>query len=327
MTDHVQQLIWGAAWTASIVASAFCSGIETGCYSLNRVRLDLRGRRTPPDTAAVIIRDELKRPERLLATLLIANNMVHFASAEAMHRFLHPFGWGELFQAGINALVIAPMLFIFGEAVPKELFRIEADRLTYKFAHLLRLTRSMLTFSGILGAVRGISRLAERLTGLTPEAVGGAREHIALLLKEGASHGLMSESQATLIDRALAFRGVTAGDEMTPWTNVRAVPAEADRTRASRIIGDAAIARLPVIDRTGRVIGVVRQVDFHLRPGATARELMTPAVRLKRGTPVPEALAALHVARARLGIVEDETGRPVGIVTPKDLAEPLIGEM
>lgn len=318
---------WGIAWAAAIGMSALCSGMETGIYSLNRVRLDVRARRVPPDHSAVTIRAELEQPERILATLLIANNIVHYISAESMHGLLEPLGLSEAGQGVINALVIAPMLFIFGEAVPKELFRLEADRITYRFAYVLRLMRTILTWSGVLWMVRGVAGAAERAAGLTPASIVGARERIAFLLKEGAAHGAISESQATLVDRALALRGLRVSDEMTLWAKVRAVPADADRARAVRIVGDAAHARLPVIDRTGRVIGVVRQIDFHLQPGSSASDLMSAPVRLKRETPVPEALRLLRAGNTRLGIVEDDVGRPVGIVTTKDLVEPLTGTL
>jgi CBS domain containing-hemolysin-like protein len=322
------QCLWGFAWGGTIIASALCSGIETGCYSVNRVRLNLRAERAGGvDLAARIIRAELARPERLLATLLIGNNIVHFLSAEFMHGFLHPFGLGEGAQAAINTVVIAPVIFILGEAVPKELFRIRAEQLTYQCSRLLSVLRFSLTLTGVLALVRWFVGTAERLAGLSSAGVDDARQQIGTLLKEGASGGVLSESQVTLLDRALAFAGVTAGDEMTPWAKVRALPADADHARAVRLLRDVPHARLPVIDRYGKVVGVVRQVDLHLSPRSTVGQVMTPIIRLRKGVPVPQALRMLAAARARMGVVEDEAGLPLGIVTTRDLVEPLTGRL
>ena len=322
------QWLSGVAWMGTILASALCSGIETGCYSINRVRLDLRaGRATPVDHAARIIRGELERPERLLATLLIGNNIVHFLSAETMHAFVHPFGLTEGVQVLINTLVIAPVLFVLGEAVPKELFRLRAELLTYQCSRFLFVVRMLLTLTGVLAMVRVVVRGAERLAGLPPAAASDARQQISALLKEGATHGVLSDSQVTLLDRALAFAGVTAADEMTDWAKVKALPADADHARAVRLLSYVPFARLPVIDRYGKVVGVVRQVDIHMRPTSTVAQIMTPVVRLKRTTPVPEALRMLAAARSRLAVIEDDGGMPLGIATTRDLVEPLTGQL
>ena len=47
-----------------------------------------------------------------------------------------------------------------------------------------------------------------------------ARQRIALLLKEGAGHGVLSESQVTLVDRALMLRGVTVGEDRHLFTHL-----------------------------------------------------------------------------------------------------------
>jgi putative hemolysin len=320
-------LLWGTLWVVTLIASAICSGTETGCYTLNRVRLDLRARRMPPDVPARLIRAELERPERLVATLLIANNIVGFLSAEAMQKFLSPFPMGDASRALLNTVIIAPSLFIMGEALPKELFRIRADKITYFFARPLWAFRTALSASGILGLILLTPRLVEKVAGLPAASLGDARQRIAALLKEGAAHGVLSESQLTLVDRALAFRGVTVGDELTPWSRVRSLPVNAEIAFAKKLLGGLKYSRFPVTDAGGRVVGVVRHADLHLRKEAKrVGDLLVPHVRLRSTTPAPEALRLLHSANSRMGIVEDANGRPVGVVTAKDLVEPLIGQ-
>lgn len=320
-------VLWGTVWLATLVASAVCSGTETGCYTLNRVRLDLRSRRTPPDVPARLIRAELERPERLVATLLIANNIVGFMSAEAMNRFLSPFPLGEATRALVNTVIIAPSLFVMGEALPKELFRIRADKLTYLFARPLWVVRSALTASGLLWLVLQMPKIIERVAGLPAATLGDARQRIAALLKEGAAHGVLSESQVSLVDRALAFRGVTVADELTPWSRVRTLPVNAEIPFARKLVGERKFSRFPVVNAEGRVVGIARHADLYLKRDARrVGDIVTQPVRLKTTTPAPEALRLLYSANSRAGIVEDANGRPVGMVTAKDLVEPLIGQ-
>jgi putative hemolysin len=323
----MELVLWSLLAIVSVIASAMCSGVEIGCYTLNRVRLDLRSHRQPPDVPARIIQRELERPDRLLSTLLISNNIVNYTGALATTALFEATGQPDGVVAVLNTCVLAPVLFVLGEAFPKEFFRGQADRLTYVFARPLAAVRLTLTFTGVLPLVRFVTSVVERAAGLPPEHISDARQRIALLLKEGAGHGVLSESQVTLVDRALLFQSVTVGDEMVPWSAVRAIPADSDRARVPRLIGDAAHARIPVVDRRGRVTGVLRQLDLHTRPDAPLAQLVTPPVRLLKSTSVHDALVKMRESKARLAIVEDDQGRPVGIVTTKDLVEPLTGEL
>jgi CBS domain containing-hemolysin-like protein len=72
---------------------------------------------------------------------------------------------------------------------------------------------------------------------------------------------------------------------------------------------------------------VLEQIDLYLRPSAGIPELVKPIVHFKRATPVREALLMLREHRCAMGVVEDDSGRPIGIVTSRDLVEPLTGEL
>ena len=332
---------WLAAGIIMLVLSFFISGLEIGTYSLNRVRLNLRASAQPPDSRARILARELENPGRLLSTLLICNNVTHSVSSTATTVVLGVMaasaGYSDSTIALISAAFLSPVLFIVGEAVPKELFRIDADRLTYIFARPLAATRIVLTVIGVVPLIQLLSTLTEKLSGLSPEnenpsntadgAVVAARLRIANLLKEGAGHGVLSDRQVSLVDRALVFRSVTVGDEMIPWANVRTVPTSADRDRLARIMSEFPYRAFPAVDRSGRVVGLVEHLDLYLNRKAEGAALIKTALRVKASTPANDALVALRGSRSPLAIVEDDSGKAVGIVTDKDLVEPLIGDL
>lgn len=322
-----ETIAWLALMLLGIGASACFSGVEVGCYSLNRLRLNLRARRTPPDYAARMLHAEIDKPDRLLSTLLIGNNAVNYLAALAVTALLESTGRGPGWIAAVNTLLLTPMVFVLGEAVPKELFRVEADRLTYLFAPPLSALRWLLTVTGVLPLVSGVIRLTEKLAKLKREDISDARQRIAMLISEGAGSGALSESQTTLVDRALVLKRVRVGDEMVPWSKVRSIPADAGAAAAIRIIGPRSHARVPVLDRAGRVAGFVRQVDLHTRAHEPLSALLTPPVKLTRQMPVLEGLLMLWQSRSGVGVVEDAAGRPVGLVTARDLVEPLTGEL
>jgi CBS domain containing-hemolysin-like protein len=102
---------------------------------------------------------------------------------------------------------------------------------------------------------------------------------------------------------------------------VRAIPADVTRERAMTLIGTVPHARLAVVDRSGRVVGMLRQIDLHLKPEAVPASLLVQPARLTRDMRIRAALTAVMESAAKIGVVQDAAGRPIGLVTPKDLVE------
>ncbi|MBM4109387.1 MAG: DUF21 domain-containing protein [Phycisphaerae bacterium] len=319
---------WWGMVAVGLVGSALCSGVELGAYSLNRVRLDLRANRRPPDRSALIIREEVGRPDRFLVTILIFANLFGYVASAGVTELLTRAGFNDALTVAINFAVLAPTIFVWADCVPKELFRLEADRLTYRFAGFVRLLRLIATWTGVLWVIGGVARLVERGTGLRRDEahMSDARQRVAGLLKEGASGGALSDSQATLLERALVFGRATVESEMVPWSKVRPIGADWDLPRVINAVAGLNHARFPVVDRTGRVVGVLRQLDLALWPQKPLGDLLTPAGRLTPRMPVMDALAEMHRIGAGLAVVESD-GKPVGLVTTKDLVEPLTGDL
>lgn len=327
MTGADQAVWWGLA-LFGLAGSALCSGLEIGVYTVNRVRLAVRAARAGSGASARVLRNELEHPERLLATLLIANNAFNYLGAAGITAILVGAGLSELATIVLNAVVLTPVIFVFGESLPKEVFRLEADRLTYRLAFMLRVFRWILTAALVLPLVRLFAHATARLLGGEPEVAltGSSRDRVAALLKEGASHGMMSESQADLVDRALVFNRTTVRDEMVPWAKVRTLSADLDRAAAVRAVGAHPASRFPVVDRRGNVVGVLRQIDLHLRPEASLGDLLERPVRLAPEESARSALRRMREAGVDFALVE-VSGRPVGIVTDKDLFGPLVEEL
>ena len=129
-------------------------------------------------------------------------------------------------------------------------------------------------------------------------------------------------------ERALALRGITVADEMTPWSRVATVAVDADATRRESVLRKSGASRVPVVAADGRVVGVLSTLDAILHPDTPTSRLMTPVTRFPPGESTLGALRTLRAARARLGVVVDEvSGRPRGVVAIKDLVEPITGQL
>jgi CBS domain containing-hemolysin-like protein len=317
--------LWGALAALGLALSALFSGLETGIYTINRVRLLVRSERG--DAGARRLLDEVNRPDRLLATLLVANNVANYLGTFSVASILQLMGVGPLRALLVNAAIVVPAIFVFGETLPKDLFRTHTDAWTYRWSWLLGWSRRVLTWTALVPLVRAFGGLGTRVLGGQPPGFSTARQRISELIREGRGAGLLSESQTTLADRALALHARVVADEMTPWSRVVRVQLGAAPPAREEVMRQSNFTRLPVVDRDGRVAGILCVLDALLRPQAPTAQLMSEPLTVAPGTPIAEAIRALRHGRAAMAIVAGTDGKPRGLVTIKDLVEPLTGEL
>ena len=322
MNEHL--VIWLIIAIAGLLLSAICSGLEIGLYTLNRVRLAVRSGRG--DRRAIRLDQELRDPGRTLTTLLIGNNLANYMGSLGIMALLKSTGLTDAWAIIIDTLILVPVLFIFAETLPKDLFRTHTDRWTYLFSLPLKLARMGLSLIGVVPAIHGIARFFQRLFDPTAENQPGARQRVAELLREGVSAGLLSSSQGELLDRAVLVHESSAGSQMIPWREVATLPASSNRSERERVMRKQAFSRLPLVDREGRVQGLLHVIDAMLDPQKPTEELLQPTIEITTSSSTFEALERMRAARVQLAIVvEQGAHQPLGVISIKDLVEPLIG--
>ncbi|MDX1564240.1 MAG: CNNM domain-containing protein [Phycisphaeraceae bacterium] len=322
----LELLFWYGAAAAGMAGSALFSGLETGIYTLNRVRLHVRAH-TAGSRAAVLLR-MTARPNRLLGTLLVGNNLANYLASYAVAILLSRAGHEGWAQVAINALILTPLLFIFGEVLPKDMFRRYADRLVYPMARPLAWMQILLhPFLLLIGAISGLLRRV-----FNQESAGMAahpRRVVTELLKEGVGHGLISAYQSDMIDRVLRAGRLNVRHVMVPWKKVTTVstsqPPEAVWSLADRV----PYARLPMLDSQSRCIGFLEVVELLKQPLESCpplEQLARPIVRIEPETSLHDAMLHLQVQRVSMALVTSD-GQPIGMVTIKDLVEPIVGKL
>ncbi len=309
---------------SGVVARALCSGLETGLYVVNRVRLAVRAGRG--ERRAIRLERELERPDRILATLLIANNAANYAGSLGVAAVIETLVTPVWAIVVINTLLVVPILFVLGETVPKDLFRTRADHWMPRFAALLEVARRSLTVVGLVPLFSVISDLVRWLVGEQSVDAGSPRARVTRFIRESHASGSLSEAQLDLADRAMAMRRRTVSGEMTPWRQVATVSLDENVVDGRAVARRTLRSRLPVVDR-GRVVGLVEVQELLLNGGELAAATDRSVPRFVPTTPAFAALESLRRQRRPMGIVEDASGRPLGVVTLKDLVEPLLGDL
>lgn len=178
-------------------------------------------------------------------------------------------------------------------------------------------------------------QLMLRLMGLRQAQVRQrvSEEHLRALIDVGTAQGALDEDERLWLHRVLNFGDLTAGQVMTPRTDLVAVPAEASAGEALRLGLDTGHSRLPVYEGTiDNVVGL-----FHLKdalPLARAgnldqpvRAVARPALFVPDSLPADELLRRLQSARRTAAVVKDEFGGTAGLVTVEDLLEEIVGSI
>ncbi len=323
MTPLVQACWWTGLVVGFVGATVF-AGLETAVYCLNRVRLRVRASGPSRDRASRVLQEELAHPERLLSVQLIVFVLMNDLAATSATALMSGYGYSAKQVILSNIALLTPLFFVLAESVPKELGRLDADRLARAGAGLMRGTRWILTALLVLPLVRWIAGLVGRFTGGDGEAglAQLSRDRLAAMIHESAQDGSMSVSQAGLFERALEFAKVGIDDEMIPWSRAAVLRLSWDRRRVAEVVSRTPHAVYPVVDDTGRVAGAVRLLELCRRPTASLEALLTPVMHLSAQASAHVALLSLRHSKAWLGVVEQDS-KPVGIVTVDDLIEPL----
>jgi len=321
-------LMWTILMLMGFLGSALFSGLETGAYRLNRVRLYVQA--SQGRSAAKSLEKVVANPSSLIATLLIGNNLCNYVGTAGLGVLLATMKLSVVETVLINTVLVTLVLFIFGETLPKDLFAAHADALMYPLAKVVVVLRAIFTWTGILPIVVAISALAIRLVGSGEEGALTPRKRVAQMVNEGAGVGLISSEQTAIAQRALSLSKRRVITECTPWANIVTISEYASRDELRELARRTPRSRLPVVDGRGRVVGVVDIIDALLIDKDTPRPVaraMKPAVYIPGSTSVRAALAHLQREHIGMAIVTRSDDKPAGVVTVKDLVEPLTGEI
>jgi len=317
---------FGAIAVAGVVSAGLFAGLETGMYTMSHVRLSVRASRGDTDSARLA--REYSKPKRLLSTLLVANAIAGWFASFGVSQIFTGLGYSAVQAVALDLLVLVPILFLFGEVLPKDLFRVHADRWMPRYAGLLTGLRVLLCATGIVPIVAGIGTLASRIFGRGARAeLIEARARVSALLAEGAGSGGLSEVQLGFADRVFTMREISVKQEMRVWRDVAWISIAASPAERARVFLQSGASRLPVVDATGKVSGVLVAVDHFASPEAPTSALVRPIVTIAPATKALDAIQAMRRERVQLALVADRPDRPLGIVSMKDLVEPLVGDL
>ena len=327
--DDISTGILFAILACLIVISGYFSGSETGMMSLNRYRL--KHLANSGHKGAKRVERLLNRPDRLIGLILIGNNLVNIlASAIATIIGMRLYGdVGVAIATGALTLVI----LVFSEVTPKTLAALYPEKVSYTSSILL--IALMKVLSPLVVLVNFITNGFIRLLGIKANHTGEdhlSSEELRTVVNEAGS--LIPIRHQEMLVSILDLEHVTVNDIMIPRNEITGIDINDDWKSIVRQLTHSPHGRVVLYrDQIDEVVGMLRLRESYrlmLEKNEFTKETLLRASDevyfIPESTPLNVQLLKFQRNKQRIGLVVDEYGDIIGLITLEDILEEIVGE-
>lgn len=307
-----------------LLAEGFFSGSEIGVVSADKMKL--RHDAAKGSKGAKLALDMLKDPEWLLSTTLVGTNIAVVTNTTlATALMIQLFGASGTWLA---IVLVAPLIWVCGEIVPKSVFQQRADTITPKVIFVLRFFS--LLFYPILFVFSFLARMISKIvSGKSDQSPFTLREEIKSMVEMSPEEGDIQPEEQTMIRRLFSFSDTTVREVMIPLVDVVSVERNMTCGEVKKLAATSHHKRLPVHEgRVDKMIGVVNTMEFL---GVDPDQPIKAYIKDADYVPVSKQIQSLLTDMRRegnvLSIVVDEFGGAEGIVTIEDIIEEVVDEL
>lgn len=308
----------------ALLVSGFVSGSEIAFFSL-----------TPPEleeledepVGAKVLR-LVKNPERLLATILIANNLVNVTIVVLCNYALGPVfeNMPAVLSFILQTVILTFLILLFGEIIPKLVansnnmrwIRFAAPGVSAMSAMLRPLSGLLVSGSGIVDRL-----VVKKAHDVTPEELSQALE----ITEVSAS------DDKEMLEGILRFGDTTASEVMTPRVDMTGIEFSADFDEVMAIVLDSGFSRLPVYKESqDDIVGVLYSRDLLPYIGSAGasfewQKLLRKPYFVPESRMIDDLLEDFRGRHIHMAIVVDEFGGTQGVVTLEDVLEEIVGDI
>jgi putative hemolysin len=308
-----------------LIAEGFFSGSEIAVVSADRMKL--RHDAAKGSEGARLTLAMLENPEWLLSTTLVGTNIAVVTNTTmATALMLELFGPNASWLA---VVLVAPLIWVFGEIVPKSVFQQRADTLTPRAIFVLRFCSYI--FYPILLIFSFLARFLGRLFGGRQNGQNPftLREQIQTMMQMSAGEGDIEPMEKDMIRRLFNFGETTAHEVMMPLIDVAVIERSANCGDARSLAIKHSHARIPVCEeRVDRIVGVLDTLELLGVPAETPIENFIKDVSyVPASKSIQDLLLGMREGGEQITIVVDEFGGAEGIVSIEDILEEVVEDI
>ncbi len=311
--------------TLGMMMSAFFSGSETGFYRASRTRLVLDAMEGNRLSRRILF--FVNHPTVFVATALVGNNVAHYIITLAIVLLSQAVTGSSLSSEIASTIVFTPIMFVYGELLPKNLFYQAPNRLLRRVAPVF--IGFAILFAPITAVLWWLGRLIEKLIGQSPTRIRLelAKEELRDLLVEGHAAGILHPAQLELSRNFFDVATLPVTHWMEPVKRVVSVDSTMTRKAALERVKELKAGFLAVRDaRSDLLIGYVSAVAISIKKEApNVQSLLQPLFEVPSSLVHGEALLLMQTSRSDMASVVNDKKRQIGIVRREALLKPLLG--
>ena len=311
-----------------IVTSGIISGSEVSFFSITDKSLaKLSKSKNFIDLSIVRL---VAKPKKLLATILIANNLINISIiilfTITLNKYLN-FEGKELIAFLIEVVTITILLVIFGELVPKIYANqnnlLFAKRMAIPMTFLVRLLYPISYFM-----VKGTKIIEKRIKKKNHNV---SAEEFKQAIDITSRHDQSLEDK-TILKRIINFRNVYVNQVMTSRMDVISFEQSMTFEEIVSEINENRFSRVPVYKESpDKIVGILYIKDLLKYIGQDKQfewqKLIRKAYFVPESKKIDDLLKEFQTKKVHMAIVVDEYGGFSGIVTLEDILEEIVGEI
>ena len=312
-----------------VALSGFFASSEAAFLSLQRTRLNHLVSSGVPGARRV--ESLIQRPDRLLSTILLGNNLVNVVFTAVVTvitlSVISDESTGLIVAAAVGTIV----LLIGGEIVPKTIAVSHSERLALLYSLPLKGLELLLLPAVVV--LQQISRVFTQGRSASAVPVSITEAEFRHLIDIGESEGSLESAEAELLENVFRFGDREVREVMTPRTEIVFIQRGSSLGEFLKIYAEHSHARFPVYkESTDNVVGILSAKDILKTMSAKGKTLDEPVTDMIRDiyfVPETKRIAELfdelrHTGN-RISMVVDEFGGLSGLVTLKRLLEEIVG--
>ncbi len=313
-------VFWIGLFFLGVALNALFAGYETGFVACNPIRVRHLAKKEKRGRAKALLA-YLDRPERMITVVLIGTNLALIMGTVAITRQV-----GEVWATAIAT----PLFLIFGEVVPKSMFRLHPTRFALALLPVIRCFEVL-----FLPLVLPLHFLSKKLLSSTKSSGRSAfmrsEEDLRVLVDESADQGTIAPEEQEMIHSVMDLQKSAAKEVMVPRIEIKALAETASRKELIALLKQSGHTRIPVYrGRIDEIIGIVNAFDVLTDTGPVEDNIaryIEDILHVPDSMKLDDVLEALREAKQNMAIVTDEYGGTDGLITIEDILEEIFGEI
>jgi Mg2+/Co2+ transporter CorB len=310
-----------------LILSAFFSGSETGMMAANKIKLKNLSKKS--DRGAKRALKLLKKPDLLLATILVGNNFANIlASSIVTIIMLNYFGGNVL----LGAVLLTTFILIFSEITPKTMAAVKPESFARRSSILLKpllyLLRPIIVITNFISS---------KVLKIFDISVKDAKDNDNLNTQElktllDESGDLIPKQYRGMLSSILGMEELVVEDIMTPTSEIIGIDADLGYEENKKIIESSEYTRLPVYRKSiDKELGTLHLKDSHtflekIESGQDINCALSKTYFVSQSTALMKQLKEFQDNDKNIALVVDEYGEIEGLITIEDIFKEIAGK-